>query len=177
MAPDDQKELLFYDEAFFCRETSITRGWYRRGAKTKVSCPVTFEKIGTCGAINPRNGTLFSLIFDGFNSDTFIYYIKWLLKSVDTKKKIVLVLDNASSHKSKKVRAFIEKHKERIELLFLPPYSPDLNPVERVWKHLRYRVTHNIYFEDIDELERQVSRYLKEHAGPNESLKRLCCIN
>jgi len=175
--PDNKIELLYYDEAFFCRESTVTRGWYPRGSKAQVLCPMTFEKVGTCGAVNPRNGALYSLSFDGFDSDTFIYYLKWLLKVLKTKKKIILVLDNASSHKSHKVKQFVSKCKKRLELLFLPPYSPDLNPIERVWKNLRYYVTHNIYFESLESLENAILSYLKEHAQPNERLKSLCCIN
>ena len=133
-------------ELFFRRESTITRGWYPHGKKSEVKCPVTFEKIGVCGAVNPHDGSLFSLTFDGFDSDTFVYYLKWLMKTYRTQKKIVVVLDNASPHKSNKVQDFARKYKKKVELLFLPPYSPDLNPVERVWKNLRYQVTHNVYF-------------------------------
>jgi len=175
--PNNKIELLFYDEAFFRRESTITRSWYPRGHKAQVNCQVTKEKVGVCGAVNPRDGRLLSLIFDGFDSDTFTYYLKWLIRKFKTRKKIVLVLDNASSHKSNKVTEFVEKHRKRLELLFLPPYSPELNPVERVWKNLRYRVTHNIFFENLTALENAVIEYLKEHAKPNKQLTSLCCIN
>jgi putative transposase len=170
-------ELLFYDEAFFRRESTVTRGWYPRGHKSQVECPITFEKVGVCAAVNPRNGILFSLLFDGFDSDTFVYYLKWLIKKCGFKKKLVIVLDNASSHKSKKVKAFVEKNKHRIELLYLPPYSPDLNPIERVWKNLRYNMTHNVFFENLEALENTVINYLKKYISPNEHLTSLCCIN
>lgn len=173
--PDDKIELLFYDEAFFRRESSVTRGWYLRGSKSEIKCPMTFEKVGTCGAVNPRNGSLYSLTFDGFDSDTFIYYLKWLLMVFKTQKKIVIVLDNASPHRSYKTKEFVAKNKKRLELLYLPPYSPDLNPIERVWKNLRYYVTHNIYFETLEALENAIINYLKEHIKPNERLRSLCC--
>lgn len=175
--PNKKIELLFYDEAFFRRESTVARGWYPRGLKAEIQCPVTFEKVGTCAAVSPRNGSLYSLAFDGFDSDTFIYYLRWLLRVLKTKKKIVLVLDNASSHKSHKVIEFVAKHQKRLELLYLPSYSPDLNPIERVWKHLRYHVTHNVYFETLEALENAIISYLKEHFKPNENLKSLCCIN
>lgn len=177
MLPDNTIELLFYDEAFFRRESTVTRGWYPRGSKTEIQCPMTFEKVGACGAVNPRNGSLYSLTFDGFDSDTFIYYLTWLLGVFKTQKKIVIVLDNASPHKSHKVKEFVEKNKNRLKLLYLPPYSPDLNPIERVWKNLRYYVTHNIYFETLTALENAIINYLKEHARPNERLQSLCCSN
>ena len=175
--PDKNIELLFYDEAFFRRESTITRGWHPRGTKSEVKCPATFEKIGVCGAVNPRTGGLLSLTFDGFDSDTFIYYLDWLIKVMKTEKKVVVILDNASSHKSHKVLDFVKEHKKKIELVFLPPYSPELNPIERVWKNLRYHVTHNIYFESIQKLEKAIIKYLKDHVDPNDQLASLCCIN
>ncbi len=168
---------MFYDEAFFRRESAITRGWYPRGHKSKVECPATKEKIGICSAVSPRNGRLFSLIFDGFDFDTFIYYLKWLLRKTTPRKKIVLVLDNASSHKSNKVVQFAEKHQKRLQLLFLPPNSPELNPIERVWKNLRYLVTHNTYFENLEALENAIVKYLKDRSKPNMQLASLCCVN
>jgi putative transposase len=175
--PNKKIELLFYDEAFFHRESTVTRGWYLCGHNSQVKCPITKEKVGVCGAVNPHDGRLFSLIFDGFDSDTFIYYLKWLLRIFKTRKKIILVLDNSSSHKSNKVAEFVEKHKKRLKLLFLPPYSPELNPVERVWKNLRYLKTHNTFFKNLKALENTVIEYLKEHAKPNDRLTSLCCIN
>jgi transposase len=159
IAPNNQIELL-----------------YPRGHNIQVNCPITKEKVGVCGAVNPRDGRLLSLIFDGFDSDTFVYYLKWLIGKFRKRKKLVLILDNSSSHKSNKVAEFVKKHKKRLELFFLPPYSPELNPVERVWKNLRYRVTHNTFFEDLEALENAVVEYLKEHAKPNERLTSLCCI-
>jgi transposase len=102
--------------------------------------------------------------------------IKWLLREFKTRKKIVLVLDNATSHKSNKVIEFVSKHEERLDLLFLPPHSPELNPIERVWKNLRYLVTHNTYFENLETLENAVVEYLKDHFNPNKQLASLCCI-
>jgi len=60
-----------------------------------------------------------------FMTSTFIYYPDWLNQAMKTEKKIVLILDNASSHKRHKILDFIKKHKEKIELVFLPPYSPE----------------------------------------------------
>lgn len=59
-------EVLFYDEAFFRRESTVARGWYLKGQKSQILCPVAFEKVGVCGAVSPRFGELFSLMFDGF---------------------------------------------------------------------------------------------------------------
>jgi hypothetical protein len=77
----------------------------------------SLEKVGTCGAVNPRNGSVYSRTFDGFDSDTFIYDLKWLLTVFKTQNKILIVLDNASPHKSHKTKEFVAKNKKRLELL------------------------------------------------------------
>jgi len=158
---DESLEVFFYDEAFFKRESTITRGWYLKGLKNSVDCPITKEKVGVSGAINQRDGRVYSLIFDGCDSNTFIYYLEFLLADYIGCKKIALILDNASSHKSKMVKEFVKSVNDRLELIYLPPYSPDLNPVERVWKDLRYKVTHNVYFESKEILEEHIMGYLK----------------
>jgi transposase len=173
---DDNLEVMFYDEAFFKRESTITRGWYLKGIKHSVLCPVTKEKVGVSGAVNWRYGTVFSLIFNGCDSNTFIYYLNSLLENYRGHRKIALILDNASSHKSKAVKSFVESVKERLELTYLPPYSPDLNPVERVWKDLRYKVTHNVYFDSQEELENRVSDYLKNRSFSYDNNGNLYCI-
>ena len=172
---DENLEILFYDEAFFRRESTITRGWYLKGSKQKVSCPLSKEKVGVLGAVSPREERIYSLIFDGCDSKTFIFYIKNLLEEYKGNRKIVLILDNASSHKSKIVKEFVETIKDQLVLMYLPPYSPDLNPVERVWKDLRYRTTHNVFFDSYKALENKVIEYLKRMSKPNGRIKLLCC--
>jgi transposase len=158
---DDSLEVFFYDEAFFKRESTITRGWYLKGLKSCVDCPITKEKVGVSGALNLQNGRIYSLIFDGCDSNTFIYYLESLLEKYKGGKKIALILDNASSHKSKLVKEYAESVIDRLKLIYLPPYSPDLNPVEGVSKDLRYKVTHNVYFDSIEILEEHIMKYLK----------------
>jgi transposase len=162
---------MFYDEAFFKRETTITRGWYLKGSKPEVINRKSHDKVGVHSAIS-LSGRLFSLIFNEFNSDTFIEYLKALTLGI--KKKITLVLDNASPHKSKKIKEFVAKNKRKIELIYLPAYSPDLNPQEGVWKDIRYSRTHNVYFDDYISLENTIVDYLKDFSVPNEKLAGLC---
>ena len=65
---------------------------------------------------------------------------------------------------------------KKLELLFLHPYSPELNQIERVWGHLRYLVTHNTYFENLKALENAVAEYLKGHFELNKRPAFLCRI-
>lgn len=92
-------------------------------------------------------------------------------------------MDNAPWHK--KAYRLIEKEKlpeyedirGKIELMTLPPYSPDLNPIEQCWRVTRREVTHNRYFRDLEELETKLEHYFDEFRVPNAKFSSLCGFN
>ena len=88
-----------------------------------------------------------------------------------------MILDNARYHHAKKLQPWLERYKRRIELFFLPPYSPELNPIEHVWKRERYLGTHNRFFPTLDALKVCITKGLDRWAVPNNELLSLCVIN
>ncbi|MDA8092428.1 MAG: transposase [Betaproteobacteria bacterium] len=76
------------------------------------------------------NGTVTAAVFRAF--------LERLIAGVD--RKIILVVDGHPTHKAKLVREFVEANAERLELVFLPPYSPELNPNELAWAHLKGKI-------------------------------------
>ena len=89
---------------------------------------------------------------------------------------MIVVLDNARYHHAKLLAAFLQRHARRLRLLFLPPYSPQLAPIERVWKLTRRLATHNRYFATLPNVLAAVSAYFDRWRKPNTVLHRLCCI-
>lgn len=118
-----------------------------------------------------ETGEVYSSISATFNADTFLDFIKNLVPHIPVGKKFVMILDNARPHHAKKVTQYVEEHVPNLEFLFLPPYSPDLNPSENVWKLLRRNATHNVYFDSLAALIEKVKRTLNDFSTP--SLKRL----
>jgi transposase len=92
------------------------------------------------------------------NQEEFIKHLKQIIKKYFNKK-IFIYLDNAGWHKGKKVKKFLEN--QNIRLIFLPPYSPQLNPVERFWKFMRKNVTHNHFYELVSDFEDAVKKFFK----------------
>ena len=88
----------------------------------------------------------------------------------------MVILDNARYHHARALQPWLNKYKKSIELMFLPPYSPDLNPIERVWKLTRRLCTHNQYFKDLSALVDAVVPKFDEWAKSNETLRLLCAI-
>ena len=92
-----------------------------------------------------------------------------------SEKQIVVVLDNASWHKNG-VRLLREENylPDKLTFLFLPAYSPDLNPIVRVWKITRRKRTHNRYFESLNCLVETLVGFFESLFSPNELLSSLC---
>jgi transposase len=112
-----------------------------------------------------------------FNSDTFGNFLRHLYRhSVHRHRRVVAISDNAGYHHGKPHAPWREKHAGRFDLEFLPPYSPDLNPIERVWKLTRRLCTHNKYFPTIDAIVQAVEAAFAPWSRPNDTLRRLCAI-
>jgi transposase len=137
--------FLFEDEMTIQLNPTLYRKWSIRGKQPEVGAWVgTRQKTHAFGAVNARSGEYISMQEDRINARNFIRFLRKIRKRYP-REKVVLILDNAVWHKAKKVSRFLADD-GNIRLMFLPPYSPNLNPVEKIWKLLRYRVTHNHFF-------------------------------
>lgn len=165
-------EVWAEDEVHFQRVSSLTRTWAPRGEQPRVLSASTREKIGFFGAVSLRNGRLLTQRATTFNAETFHDFISYLLRR--TRGQILLILDNARYHRARDLKDFFAKNQNRIQRAFLPPYSPELNPIERVWRITRRRVTHNRYFPDIENLEQTIVNQFAQWERPNKALNVLC---
>lgn len=157
----------------FQRTTSIIRAWTLKGIQTEIKSPPVKEKVSFLGAMGADNGQLITMEAAKFCAMSFRRFVEKLLKYAQTDQRIVLVLDNARFHHAKINKDFFGEIKDRLELLFLPAYSPELNPIEFLWKKTRRDVTHNKYFES-QELQRQkLIKYFWKFRKTNKELIRL----
>ena len=137
----------------------------------------THKKISLFGSVNSVNGQFVYEFSPIFNAETFLEHLKQILLYRPKNKKILLILDNDRYHHALFIQPWLEKNKRLIELLFLPPYSPELNPTELIWKRTRYKTTHNRYFPTIDCLCDALEIQFQQWTLPNEELLSLCAIN
>lgn len=136
----------------------------------------TRKSLGVFGAVRSRDGYLVTSREKQFDAMTFLSFLQQLLRHRRQGRKVVVILDNARWQHAKFLRPWLQAHRHRLQLIFLPPYSPELNPVERVWKLTRTLCTHNRYFAQIEELIDAVSNQLNAWQKPNNMLRRLCAI-
>jgi len=135
------------------------------------------KKISLFGSVNTDNGQFVYGFSPIFNAETFLEHLMKILPYRPKNKKILLILDNARYHHALYIQPWLEKNKRLIELLFLPPYSPELNPTELIWKRTRYKTTHNRYFPTIDCLCDALENQFYQWDQPNNELNSLCAIN
>jgi len=136
----------------------------------------TRKSLAVFGAVRPADGYLIAQRAQTFNTDSFHAFLRLLLRHQRRKRLIVAIVDNARWHHAQALRPWLWERRHLLRLDFLPPYSPELNHQERVWKFTRRLVTHNRYFPLLDTLVQAVLDQLALWAKPNNSLRRLCAI-
>jgi len=158
---------------------TITRCWTRIGQQRVILTPgVRAAKRWNWGAVNPVTGQTVSVIHHRRNNVGFRRLLAAISRACELpthpQRKVILYVDNDRAHKAKAVRHLLEKHENRIQLEWLPPYSPELDPQEDVWRHMRRRVTHNHYFEHMDALLEAVKQFHQElESDPDQVLRLL----
>ena len=169
---DPDIHLWCEDEVHFQRHSSLIRMWAPKGQQPRVLSPSVRYKVGFFGALNLKTGSLLTKEAPTFNSETFGDFIRYLLES--TRGKIYLIMDNAKWHRAKDLKDLFKSNQDRLIRIFLPSYSPELNPVERVWRITRRQVTHNRYFHSNEELSEALTSRFAKWERPNTTLKTLC---
>jgi transposase len=158
--------LLYYqDEIDLNLLPGIMRCWTLEGVQRKVPTPGQNQKQYGFGAVNYVSGQTVHCIEERKNSVGFCAFIEQFMQTVTQApdyhgQKIVVVVDNFIIHRSRKTQDFLEKYKDQLVLFMLPTYSPWLNLIERLWKHLRRKVTHNHLFASLAELVKAVCSFL-----------------
>ena len=169
---DPTIQLWCEDEVHFQRHSSLTRMWAPKGQQPRVLSPSVRHKLSFFGALNLKTGRLLTKEAPTFSAETFGDFVRYLIQS--TQGKLYLILDNARWHKACDLRDLFYVNQDRIERIFLPPYSPELNPMERVWRITRRKVTHNRYFQSVEELRTALISHFTKWEQPNTALRVLC---
>jgi transposase len=131
----DARRLVFVDECSTNTSLSPIYGWSRRGARVYFEVPRNWGANLTLLSSMSRSGMGPSLVVEGATTKTvFETYIEWVLAPALSPGQMV-VMDNLSSHKGSRIRELIEGR--GCELMYLPPYSPDLNPIEEAFSKLK----------------------------------------
>lgn len=154
-ARQENAEIWWSDETAVKPECHYRRGFSPRGKTPVVRQSAKRFHSGLISAINNQGKMQWMALKEAINAESFIKFLKQLIKH--RKRKIYLVVDNLRVHHSWPVKAWLEEHAHRIELVFLPSYSPELNPDEYLNNHLKQTMTKEDVPRDKDDLDAIVS--------------------
>src|SRR3970282_2063025 len=142
----NEVEIWSLDECHFQQHGSRCKMWVPPEDKDPIVLQEpTRKNISVFGAACVHDGRLVKKLSKPFNGMTFQEYLELLLNHKKDRLEMHIILDNSKYHHAKLLQPWLEKHSDEIKLDFLPPYSPDLNPIERVWKLKRGICRHQQY--------------------------------
>ena len=138
-AKAEQAEIWWGDETAIKPECHYRRSYSPKGKTPVVRQPAKRFHSSLISAINNQGNMQWMPLDQALNAELMIKFLRQLIKY--RKRKTILILDNLKVHHAHLVREWVQKHHERIELVFLPAYSPELNPDEYLNNHLKQTVT------------------------------------
>lgn len=133
----------------------MTKLWTLRGVRPTVPAAGTNQRLCVYGALNYRTGQSHYLVHPKKNSQQFCEFLRPLVESY-SERRLILVIDNASYHRTKAVRALLADHSDHVFVLWLPKYSPELNLIEGLWGYLKKSALNNYFFGTIESLEEAI---------------------
>jgi len=140
-----ENPIMFMDGVHPTMQTKLSYGWIRKGTEKKIKTTASRTRMNILGSLNMAdNMKIISKEYDSLNSEAVIDHLKDLRKHYPNAEKIHLILDQSGYNKAEIVQKIAKKC--NVILHYLPPYSPNLNPIERVWKIMNEYARNNKYF-------------------------------
>ena len=148
LAPHGGRVRTFVmDEARLGQQGTLTRVWARRGSRPAAVKQTKYEWVYLYAAVEPATGESVALLAPNVDAGTFNVFLSMLSTELEPDEFAVLLMDGAGWHKAKATRV-----PDNVVCLLLPPYSPELNPVENLWHYLRSHHLSNRAYDDYDHL-------------------------
>jgi hypothetical protein len=142
-------EVFFFDESRFGTHSKIGYGWFKKGSRTAVNKKLGFKSFYLYTAASPKTGEDFTLVMSYIGTEALNVYLQemslWL-----GDRNACMIMDQAGWHKSAELVI-----PENIKILYLPAYSPELNPIERLWQYIKDNVLKNKVYDNLTILEKE----------------------
>ena len=161
--------IYFFDESRFGTHSRIGHGWFKRGQRTEVKVKLGFKNFYLYSAVNIESGEDITLLMPNVDTECMNVWLEQFNKCIGGKE-VMLVMDGAGWHKSKGLKV-----PSNIKVIFLPPYSPELNPVERLWKFIKDNTIKNRIFDDVESLADHISNFIR--TLDNATTLSVCKVN
>ena len=151
----------------FGTRTDLGRRWTAKAVRPNGEQIIGYEFGYLSAALNPATGELFALLLPDMRVESFQAFLNEFVAFLDEKTFVHLITDGAAAHRSRRLKV-----SEKLQIEHLPPYSPELNPVERLFKELRRELKNRI-FESFEAVEEAVIKAVKPFLRDSSRVKKL----
>jgi transposase len=155
----ENEPILFTDGVHPTMETKISRGWVYKGIDKLIPTTASRTRMNIMGAIELKTMNVVSQEYKTINGESITSFLSKIKKAYPNAPKIHIILDQAGYHRSQEVQEYVKN--SSIELHFLPPYSPNLNPIERLWKVMNEKVRNNYFFKSAKEFRERITNFFE----------------
>ncbi len=163
-------EVIFIDAVHPEHNTMAAYGWIKKGELRQLKTNSGRQRLNLHGAINAETMEMTVIESDRINRDSTVQLLEMIDKKYFYAKEVVVILDNAGYHYSKEVKEVIE-NSSRLKLVYLPPYSPELNLIERVWRFFKQKVLYNKYYETLADFRKSAIKFFQKFDDYAEELQ------
>jgi transposase len=154
-----EEAIYFGDGVHPAHQSQAVCGWIKKGVQKTLQTSGKQSRLHFAGALCLTNMKILTEEYETIDADAMIDFLK-KLEGQSKASTIHFILDNARSNKNKKLEEFLKT--SRIKIHYLPPYSPNLNPIERLWKIMREAKTYNRYYESAADFFKEIRGFFAE---------------
>lgn len=151
--------ILFIDSAHPTMATKVACGWIKKGEDKPIAQTASRTRVNVMGAVKLNEMNITSCFPEYVNAETTVSFLELLKATYPNASKLHIILDQSGYHTSKLVQAAALEM--GIELHYLPPYSPNLNPIERLWKVMNEQIRNNVFFSSAKEFRETISNFFE----------------
>jgi transposase len=153
---------------------AIQKTWFLKGHQRIISTYGKHHGVKLLGVLNYETGHVYCVEEEKYDAQIFMKFLENVLSLYPTGK-IVMILDNARIHHAKLIQPFLDEYKDRLELVFLPPYSPKFNLIEGLWGWLKSDIINNVFYKSLNQIRIAVRGFIGMiNQNTENTIKRLC---
>jgi transposase len=168
-------DTLFYeDESSFTFSGTPHKVYGRKGSKPTLKIHGGRQRQAVVGAIDAIRERGFFKYIHTLNAATFEEFLRDILSQYPGPGKVYMILDNRRSHHAKLLKPLLERFQEKLALVFLPPYSPDLNSIQGIWQEVKRRVVYDAFYPTFDTFLASLSSMLRQVSSTPTSIRSQC---
>jgi len=153
---------------------AIQKTWFFKGRQRIIPTLGKHKGVKLLGILNYETGHVYCEENEKYDAEVFLNFLKNVLMLYPVGN-ITLILDNSRIHHAKLLKPFLQENRERLNLMFLPPYSPNLNLIEGLWMWMKSEIINNIFYSSVEEIRKEVCSFIDSIIKvPSMVINRLC---